>query len=69
MKTRTYAGGGDVQTKIDKLQKLIDNPKTPETDRENFRNALEQFKEKLKSEKPKEEKPQGFIPQMAGAWL
>lgn len=57
METRRYAGGGDVQTKIDKLQKLIDNPKTPETDKENFRNALEQFKEKLKSEKPKVSKP------------
>ena len=57
MKTRRYAGGGDIQSKIDILQKLIDNPKTPEKDKENFRNTLEQFKEKLKSEKPKEEKP------------
>ena len=57
MKTRRYAGGGDIQSKIDILQKLIDNPKTPEKDKENFKNTLEQFKEKLKSEKPKGEKP------------
>ena len=57
MNTRRYAGGGDIQSKIDILQKLIDNPKTPEKDKENFRNTLEQFKEKLKSEKPKVAKP------------
>lgn len=45
--------------KIDKLQALIDNPKTPETDKKNFQEAIKKFKEKLASEtKPKAtEKP------------
>ena len=55
MKTRRYAGGGDVQSKIDKLQKLINNPNTPEKDKKNFQNALEQFKKKMEAEKPKAE--------------
>jgi hypothetical protein len=50
MRTRRYAGGGETQTKIDKLQKLIDNPSTPENDRNNFQEALKKFKEKLASE-------------------
>jgi len=55
MKTTRYAGGGDIQSKIDKLQKLIDNPNTPEKDKKNFENALEQFKKKMEAEKPKAE--------------
>jgi len=50
MSTTRYAGGVETQTKIDKLQKLIDNPSTPETDRNNFQEALKKFKEKLASE-------------------
>jgi hypothetical protein len=50
MRTRRYAGGGETQAKIDKLQKLIDNPNTPETDRKNFQEAIKKFKEKLASE-------------------
>jgi len=50
MRTRRYAGGGETQTKIDKLQKLIDNPNTPETDRKNFQEAIKKFQEKLASE-------------------
>jgi hypothetical protein len=50
MRTRRYAGGGETQAKIDKLQKLIDNPNTPETDRKNFQEAIKKFQEKLASE-------------------
>ena len=50
MRTRRYAGGGETQVKIDKLQKLIDNPNTPETDRKNFQEAIKKFQEKLASE-------------------
>ena len=57
MRTRRYAGGGDTQSKIDKLQKLIDNPDVSENDKKNYRDALKQFKEKLASEKKTTEKP------------
>jgi hypothetical protein len=50
MRTRRYAGGGETQAKIDKLQKLIDNPNTPETDKKNFQEAIKKFQEKLASE-------------------
>ena len=52
MRTKRYAGGGDINAKINKLQSLIDNPNTPETDRKNFQEAIKKFKEKLPSEKP-----------------
>jgi hypothetical protein len=55
MRARRYAGGGELQAKIDKLQALIDNPKTPETDRKNFQEAIKKFKEKLASEKKETE--------------
>ena len=51
MRTKRYAGGGDINAKINKLQSLIDNPNTPETDRKNFQEAIKKFKEKLPSEK------------------
>ena len=64
MRTRRYAGGGETQAKIDKLQKLIDNPNTPETDKKNFQEAIKKFQEKLASEtkptataKPVDKKP------------
>jgi hypothetical protein len=57
MRTRRYAGGGETQAKIDKLQKLIDNPNTPETDRKNFQEAIKKFKEKLASETTATAKP------------
>ena len=58
MRTRRYAGGGDTQSKIDKLQKLIDNPDVSENDKKNYRDALKQFKEKLASvRKPVVRKP------------
>jgi len=57
MRTRQYAGGGETQAKIDKLQKLIDSPSTPETDKKNFREAIKKFKEKLASETKETEKP------------
>jgi hypothetical protein len=57
MRTRRYAGGGDTQSKIEKLQKLIDSPDTPESDKKNFREVLKQFQEKLDSEKKTDEKP------------
>ena len=57
MRTRRYSGGGDTQSKIDKLQKLIDNPDVSENDKKNYRDALKQFKEKLASEKKTTEKP------------
>lgn len=50
MSTTKYAGGSETQTKIDKLQKLIDSPSTPESDKKNFQEALKKFKEKLASE-------------------
>jgi len=53
-----YKNGGDIQSKIDKLQSLIDSPNTPETDKANFRDALKKYKEKQKMEMPeKQEKP------------
>ena len=57
MRTRQYSNGGDTQTKIDRLQKLIDSPSTPETDKKNFREAIKKFKEKLASETKQVEKP------------
>ena len=57
MRTKQYAGGGETQAKIDKLQKLIDSPSTPETDKKNFREAIKKFKEKLASETKEVEKP------------
>jgi hypothetical protein len=51
MKSRRYAGGGEIEAKIQKLQSLIDNPNTPETDRKNFIEAQKKFQEKLASEK------------------
>jgi hypothetical protein len=39
-----YKNGGDIQSKIDKLQSLIDSPNTPETDKANFRDALKIYK-------------------------
>jgi hypothetical protein len=57
MRTKTYSGGGDIQIKIDKLQKLIDNPEVNESDKRNYREAVRQFKEKLTPEKKAEEKP------------
>jgi hypothetical protein len=57
MRTRRYANGGDTQSKIEKLQKLIDSPDTPESDKKNFREVLKQFQEKLASEKKTDEKP------------
>ena len=57
MRTRQYSNGGETQTKIDRLQKLIDSPSTPETDKKNFREAIKKFKEKLASETKQVEKP------------
>jgi len=57
MRTRRFAGGGDIQSKIDKLQKLIDNPEVNESDKKNYRDAMKQFQDKLASEKKVEEKP------------
>ena len=57
MKTTRYAGGGDTQTKIDSLQKLIDNPSTPENDKKNFLDAMKKFKEKQALELKEMEKP------------
>jgi hypothetical protein len=49
MKSKTYAGAEELEVKIQKLQTLIDNPNTPETDRKNFVEAQKKFKEKLDS--------------------
>ena len=57
MRTTKYAGGVDTQTKIDSLQKLIDNPSTPENDKKNFLDAQKKFKEKQASETKEIEKP------------
>ena len=57
MRTTKYAGGGDTQTKIDSLQKLIDNPSTPENDKKNFLDAQKKFKEKQALELKEMEKP------------
>jgi len=58
MRTKRYAGGGDINAKINKLQSFIDNPNTPDADRKNFQEAIKKFKEKLTSEKePTTEKP------------
>jgi hypothetical protein len=61
MRTMKYAGGGETQAKIDKLQKLIDSPSTPETDKKNFREAIKKFKEKLASESKEVEKPKPTV--------
>ena len=50
MRTTRYAGGGETQAKIDKLQALIDNPKTSADDKKNFQEIIKKFKEKLASE-------------------
>ena len=50
MRTTRYAGGGELQVKIDKLQALIDNPKTSADDKKNFQEIIKKFKEKLASE-------------------
>jgi hypothetical protein len=55
MKTRRYNVGGEIQEKINKLQKLMDSPTTPESDKKNFADAIEKFKVKLKEEKEKKE--------------
>ena len=50
----------EIQSKINKLQALIDNPNTPENDKKNFQDAIKKFKDKLTSEKkaePKKEEP------------
>lgn len=57
MKSTRYAGGGEIEAKIQKLQTLIDNPNTPETDRKNFVEAQKKFKEKLASETKATDKP------------
>ena len=57
MKTTTYKSGSETQMKIDKLQKLIDSPNTPEVDKNNFQEAIKKFKEKLESETKAIEKP------------
>lgn len=43
----------DIQTKIDKLQALIDNPNVSEDDKKNLREGIQKFKDKLGSEKKK----------------
>jgi hypothetical protein len=50
MRTRQFANGGDTQSKIDRLQKLIDSPSTLETDKENFREAIKKFEKKIAEE-------------------
>jgi hypothetical protein len=57
MRAIKYADGGELQIKIDKLQKLIDSPSTPETDRKNFQEAIKKFKDKLASETKPTTKP------------
>jgi hypothetical protein len=50
----------EIQSKINKLQALIDNPNTPENDKKNFQDAIKKFKDKLtteKKEEPKKEEP------------
>lgn len=44
----------DIQTKIDKLQALIDNPNVSEDDKKNLREGIQKFKDKLGSEKKEE---------------
>jgi uncharacterized protein (UPF0335 family) len=56
MKKRRYAGGGDIQSKIDKLKELIDSPDTPETDKKNFREVLKNAEKKLAEEKKEDAK-------------
>jgi hypothetical protein len=50
MRTLRYSKGGDTQSKINTLQKLVDDKNTPETDRKNFQEAIKKFQEKLASE-------------------
>ena len=57
MRTTRYADGGETQKKIDMLQKLIDNPSTPENDKKNFLDAQKKFKEKQALETKEMEKP------------
>ena len=57
MRTTRYADGGETQEKIDMLQKLIDNPSTPENDKKNFLDAQKKFKEKQALETKEMEKP------------
>jgi uncharacterized protein (UPF0335 family) len=51
MSTATNAKIDELKGKINKLQTLIDNPNTPETDRKNFQEAIKKFEEKLEAEK------------------
>lgn len=57
MRTRKYGDGGETKAKIDKLQKLIDNPATSEADRKNFQEIIKKFQEKLASETKETAKP------------
>lgn len=56
MKKRRYAGGGSIQSKIDKLKELIDSPNTPETDKKNFREVLKKAEKQLADESKSEDK-------------
>jgi hypothetical protein len=51
MKVKEKTSGADVEAKINKLEALINNPDVSEKDKENFRDALSQFKAKMTSEK------------------
>jgi uncharacterized protein (UPF0335 family) len=51
MKVKEKTSDADVQAKINKLEALINNPDVSEKDKENFRDALSQFKAKMTSEK------------------
>jgi hypothetical protein len=57
MRTRRYADGGEIKAKIDKLQKLIDNPATSDADRNNFKEIIKKFQDKLASETKQTPKP------------
>jgi hypothetical protein len=57
MRTRRYEDGGKTQANIDKLQALIDNPKTSADDRKNFKEILKKYQDKLASETTATAKP------------
>lgn len=49
MSTKT-SNVSDIKSKIEKLQALIDNPNTPETDKKNFEETIKKFQQKLEEE-------------------
>lgn len=54
---KRYDGGGEIQAKIDRFTKLLNDPRSTDDEKSRYKVAIDKFKSMLPAEEKKEEKP------------